>query len=200
MNDDPSPPLGEFDIWSYGSRTLKRILSDADIMMGIKNMFRGFVLAGCLVIVSYPSIVSGSDISSNTDARAILAQQQQLRAEAIAKKGRFKDLDAKKLNEMYAHQDKVGRLLEGQQRTTDLRERDQIAVLNALESIEAIVNSAEDERLICERHRPVGSNRPQTTCKTVAERRAEREAAQNDIGRRNLACSEAAMGPGGCQR
>ena len=37
---------------------------------------------------------------------------------------------------------------------------------------------AEDSRMICERIKPVGSNRPQNKCLTVAERRRQRERAQ----------------------
>ena len=65
-------------------------------------------------------------------------------------------------------------MLEGVGSTTDLPEKDQITVFNSLEAIEAIVNQAEEERMVCTRVKPVGSNRPETVCKTVAQMREEK--------------------------
>ncbi|HZH43200.1 MAG TPA: hypothetical protein VEY50_03835 [Lysobacter sp.] len=121
------------------------------------------------------------------DLAAILEQQQQIRAEATGRKGRYGSLDEKKRQALFDHQDKVTRLLEGKRSVDDLSQTDRIAVFNSLEAIESIVNDAEDDRMVCERVKPVGSNRPKTVCMTVAERRAAREAA-NHMHRRDQAC------------
>jgi hypothetical protein len=135
-----------------------------------------------------------NDIPKNLDAQAILAQQQQIRAEVEKRGGRFKDMDAAKREELFARQGKVASLLADKKATTDLPEQDQIVVFNELEAIEGIVNKAEDERMVCERVKPVGSNRPKTVCMTVAERRAQREAAEKDMNTRNQACLKDASG------
>jgi len=138
---------------------------------------------------------------ANTDAHAIRKQQEQIRTEAEARSGRYKDLSEARHTELQQRQSVVMRLTEGVAQTTELKEAQQIELFNALEAIEAIeaiVNAAEDERMVCERHRPIGSNRPQTICKTVAERRAEREAARGQIGKRNLECSNSPLGAGSC--
>ncbi|RPE76997.1 hypothetical protein EDC50_2250 [Vulcaniibacterium tengchongense] len=141
---------------------------------------RFFLLFAALGLLALGQAAAANE--GGTDSEAILAQQRQIRAEAMAGKGRFKDLDPARRSELFAQQDEVTRLLTGTSRTSELSETDRIAVFNALEAVEAIVNQAEDERMVCERHKPVGSNRLQTVCKTVAQRRAEREAASTRGG------------------
>ncbi|WP_157981459.1 hypothetical protein [Cognatilysobacter tabacisoli] len=138
------------------------------------------LFAALLVAAALPAIANPGD---NTSASAIRAQQAQIAAELADRKGRFKDLDAARKAELQAHQTTVLSRLVNVEQTTELPETDQIAVFNALEAIEAIVNQAEDERMVCERYKPVGSNRPTTVCKTVAQRRAEKQVAEQNLSR-----------------
>ena len=55
---------------------------------------------------------------------------------------------------------------------------DDRAVIN-----EALGRAWDDSREVCERERPIGSNRPVRICKTVAERRRDRERSELDRGR-----------------
>lgn len=167
---------------------------------GVWGSMRNHVIFVVLTfgLLATASISSAND-HPNLNANAIREQQTQIRSDAEARKGRYKDLSEAKRTELFARQDKVSALLKDVQITTELKERDQIELFNALESIQAIVNAAEDNRLICERKRPVGTNRTQTVCRTVAQRRAERESIERDTGRRTIECSEATMGLGGCQ-
>lgn len=119
----------------------------------------------------------------NTSAAAIRAQQEQLRAELGAPNGRLKVLSATRRERLVHHQNLVLSQLEGVERTTDLSEADQIAVFNSLEAIEAIVNTAEDDRMVCRRSKPVGSNRPTTVCRSVAQIRREKEIADKVLER-----------------
>jgi hypothetical protein len=132
-----------------------------------------------LTVVVHVLVVLGSPVLAkehpNTSAAAIRQQQQEIRAEVVAGQGRYKDMPSDKRAQLLSHQDRVPALLADVDFTTELPEADQIAAFNGLEAIEAIVNAAEDERMICERFKPVRSNRPQTRCRTVAQRRAGRE-------------------------
>jgi len=130
----------------------------------------------------------------NLEVTAILTQQQEIRGEATARKGRYKDMKEGTRQELFANQEVVRHLLEGKTYTTDLPEHEQIKVVNALESIQAIVNKAEDERLICERHKPVGSHRTKTLCMTVAQRDAEQEAGRKQVNYRDQQCLKGAGG------
>lgn len=142
------------------------------------------ILAG-LILLGVASPPLSAQQHPNLDAQAIVAQQAAIRAETLSRTGRYKDMPAAKREELFALQDKVTKQLADRATTTELREQDQIAVFNALEAISAIINQAEDERMICERKRPVGSNRTQTVCMTLAQRNAERESGAEFIQRRD---------------
>ncbi|WP_460830996.1 hypothetical protein [Lysobacter humi (ex Lee et al. 2017)] len=146
------------------------------------------------------AIASPPTLQENTDARAILEQQRQIGADVAAGTGRYAGLTAAQREVVLTRQAEVRRLLEGRASMLELSEADRIRTFNALEAISAVINDEANERTICRRHKPVGSNRTQTVCKTVAQLRADEQSVQADTGRRTLQCSEATMGPGGCAR
>jgi len=127
-----------------------------------------------------------------TDAAAIVAQQNQIRNDAQSRSGRYQDLAAADRERLLRTQERVLERLAGRTKTTELPRIEQVALFNDLEEISGIVNKAEDERMICERTRPIGSNRPVSVCKTVAQRREERENMLNSRGGRDARC------PGAC--
>ncbi len=144
------------------------------------------------------SIVAGANGVAQTNIEAIREQQQQIRLGVQERKGDYKDMSEADRSKILAEQAKVERLTQGKTSTSDLDERSRMELFNSLETIKAIVTSAEDDRMVCERVKRTGSNRPERVCKTVAQRRAEREDAVRDLGKRSLGCSESTMGPGGC--
>lgn len=156
----------------------------------------------CFAVVSafaFAAVAHAADLARNTDAAAILAQQQSIRAEVEARAGRYAELHPRTRDRLFGKQDEVARLLEGRGSVLDLPEVDRIRVFNALETISAIINGDENERMVCRRTKPVGTNRTTTVCKTVGELREEASKVEGDTGRRTLQCSEATMGPGGCR-
>ena len=48
--------------------------------------------------------------------------------------------------------------------------KDEVALVNASEEINAVLSGKDDDRLICEQRRAIGSNRMQKVCMTVGER------------------------------
>ncbi|QSX76241.1 hypothetical protein HIV01_007060 [Lysobacter arenosi] len=125
-------------------------------------------------------------VAENTDgtsAKVILDQQQQIRTEAGARQGRYRDMAQANLEALFVEQDNVTRLLRGIDDTRQLPERDQIALFNSLEAIEGILNDTQDERLVCERFKPIGSNRTEVSCRTAEQRRLERANAEKDMTR-----------------
>lgn len=140
-----------------------------------------------LILMAVLSAPALANETTNTDAQAILSQQQEIKSEVMSKKGRYRDMGESTREQLFNHQDKVQKLLVGISQTTELGEHDRIALFNSLEAIEAIVNKAEDDRIVCERHKPSGSNRPVTVCKSVAERRADKEHAEQTL-QRNQTC------------
>lgn len=124
-----------------------------------------------------------------TDASAIVAQQNEIRREAEQRRGRYKDMAGADRDRLLRTQDRVLGRLDGRTSTTELPRADQVALFNDLEEISALVNKAEDDRMICERSRPIGSNRPVSVCKTVAQRREERERSLESRGPRDARCA-----------
>ena len=60
-----------------------------------------------------------------------------------------------------------------------LNPNERIEVLNQQEVINTTMNRAHaDSRMVCERYKPIGSNRPTRVCQTVADRRRAREASE----------------------
>ncbi|PJJ97533.1 hypothetical protein CO641_11280 [Lysobacteraceae bacterium NML91-0213] len=116
-------------------------------------------------------------VLANTDAAAIVSQQNEIRSEVEQRSGRYRDMAGADRERLLQIQDRVIRQLEGRERTTELSPADRVTLFNDLEQISALVNKAEDDRMVCERTRPIGSNRPVNVCKTVAQRRVEREQA-----------------------
>lgn len=92
----------------------------------------------------------------------------------------FTDEDRK---DILSRQDRVLALIEGKTAIAELSPEDRTALDKALADVRAAVARAEDNRLICERIKPVGSNRPQNKCMTVGQRRKQREQAQGQMSR-----------------
>ena len=164
------------------------------------KIIMGAVLAALLL----PGVVAASDqpqVVVNTDARAIVAQQQEIREEALAGEGRYGDMPEADRRRLLSEQDKVLAMLEGKERSTELSQIDQTILFNSLESISAIINRAEDDRMVCERVRRTGTNRAERVCMTVAQRREAAqesrrsyEAVQTRNSRCVTACGEASHG------
>lgn len=152
----------------------------------MKSFFAVIFLFGSLTVHA-AAPVSGQKVSTN--ASEIIQQQTALRAQILSGKGAFKDMDASVRNDLLRNQAVVLDLLKDKELTTELSQADQIKVSNSLSSIVAAINNAEDERMVCRREKPTGSNLSETICKTVAQRRAEREEAMARNFRRNAQCT-----------
>ena len=111
----------------------------------------------------------------------IRSQQTEIRQKVESPTGRYKDMDAQKRVELLAKQDFVLRTIEGKQSPDEIPEPEWIEVFNALEWIEATLNNAEDERMVCTRMKTTGSNRPQRVCKTAKQMRLDQEYARKKI-------------------
>jgi len=111
----------------------------------------------------------------------VLAQQQQIRADMVAGKGRYAKMPEQRRNVVLAKQDKLFLLLEGKQDSDDLNPDHYMEAFATLESIEAVINNADGERLVCTREKTLGSNRATRVCRTVAQMEAERELARRQL-------------------
>lgn len=69
----------------------------------------------------------------------------------------------------------MSRLLQAHSSQSDMTETDKVALLNAQEEINGILQHNDNNRLICEHVAPVGSHRPVTTCQTYGEKLARQQ-------------------------
>ena len=161
------------------------------------HLFAGFAIALILTASALPAMAQEKAIV-DTDAVAITAQQLEIRRDADARRGRFNTMNEAQLRDLKERQARVLRMLDGKTRTTELPPADQVRLLNDLEAISALLNKANDERLVCERQRITGSKLPKTVCMTVAEKRSAAGSAGNNLKQRNQLCADG-WGSGFCK-
>lgn len=97
---------------------------------------------------------------------------------ARATKGDFRDLARSDRDALAAAQARIRALVAGKQRMTELDERERLEVFNEHQRVVALVDRAEESRVICEQVKRIGSHRHSVECRSVAERRRDREATQ----------------------
>ena len=113
---------------------------------------------------------------------AVVAQQMQIRDDVMAQKGRYKDMSSDTRVELLSKQAALLTMLEGKRSAADLTAEQKMQAFNTLEWIEAAINNADDERLVCRREKPLGSTRTTRVCRTVAQEREAQERAREEMG------------------
>lgn len=165
-------------------------------------LFHAMMLVAATVIADIAAVAAAGDTpvagsqAANVQASNpqppiadIVAQQRQLRGQAVAKKGAFKDISERDRKDLIAKQDEVLGLLDGVSAIDELRADQRVVVFNDLEWIKAFITKAEDERKICEYTQTVGSHRPRSVCLTSREWEQLRERARSTMNRPGV-CNE----------
>lgn len=144
-------------------------------------------LSAALVMTSM--VVMAAADPQQLTIRDIVTQQTQLRSQVTAGKGAFKDMSKAERKALAERQDRVLQMLGGNQTLDEMPPDQRTLVFNDLEWIKAAVTKAEDERLICEYTRTVGSNRMTSVCMTAKEQREYRDGSQKSL-RTQFKCDE----------
>ena len=147
--------------------------------MKLASSLKLIALSATLAMTSL-AVMAAADPQQLT-IRDIVTQQTQLRAQVNAGKGAFRDLSKPERQALVERQDRVLQMLGGAQTLEEMPPDQRAVVFNELEWIKAAVTTAEDERMVCEYTRVVGSNRPTSVCMTAKAQREYREAAQNSL-------------------
>ena len=108
----------------------------------------------------------------------ILAQQRVIRADMDARTDRYLDMPRSTRKAILADQARLAVLLEGKTDTSQLDPSSLDEVVSLLASIDAAVNRAGDERLICTREARIGSNFMTRVCRTPSQLREQQTAGQ----------------------
>lgn len=142
---------------------------------------RKHILAATLLFLSIPlPAVSDDAIEINSTPAQIRVAQDNLKRSIEKKEGNYADLSDKDRKAILDKQADIYRLIEGRTTIEELSPNGKIELANALESMNALLTKAEDSRMICERVKVIGSNRPQNKCLSVGERRRLRENLQRE--------------------
>lgn len=151
---------------------------------------RGLDLLAAALLAMAGHAVAGDDVVARSGE--ILAEQRAIRADMDALKGRYADMPLVKREKIAANQDRLFALLEGTVDTSELDPADRTEAFNLQQAIAAAINDREDERIVCERIKRTGSHRVTRVCKSVAQMRAEREAARASMENQPRNCMAAA--------
>jgi hypothetical protein len=111
----------------------------------------------------------------------IVAQQTQIRDEALAGTGRYKDMPKATKDELLAKQAALLKMLDGKHDTGELSAAQRVEAFNTLEWIEAAINKDPDERMVCRRERRTGSLHVSTVCKTQRQIKDANERARRQM-------------------
>lgn len=137
----------------------------------------------CLLVfaaVATGSIAEAADTAAPFDVATVVAQQQKIRLDAQSGNGGFSELPAQTRSQLLERQKALLSLIEGRS-YAQLDEQQRLQVSQELAWIDSIAKQAAGERLVCERTKSVGTNRTERVCKSVRQRRIERETARDVI-------------------
>lgn len=137
---------------------------------------RAFRLSLILIAALCAAPVAVAQEAKSFDAAAVLVQQRQIRSDIDAGSGAYGRLPADLRREVVKRQDALFQLLEGRS-YEQLDESQRAQVSDDLAWIEAAPKQSAEERVVCERVKSMGSNRVERVCRTVAQRRADRDRA-----------------------
>lgn len=144
---------------------------------------KAFVLAVALAV---PAFAAAATQDGGLKFDDIRAQQAEIRAGVMARSGPYKDMSSSTRTQLLNRQTEMLSIIEGKAGPSELNEDQRTRVFNSLEWIEATINQAEDERLICERRATIGSNRKERVCRTAAQIREDRERAREEFDRSDI--------------
>lgn len=141
-----------------------------------------FLLAAALLALAMPS--AGAAAGSDIDPQRVHKEQTQLQLQVSKGQGAFKDIDTSLQKRILANQDRVLELVDGKQSLDELSAEEREELSTTLGDIERLVTKAKDERQVCRKMRPTGSNRPQVVCMTAAQHREAQKRAREAIEKR----------------
>ncbi len=134
----------------------------------------------CLAASLSFAAVADDDIIVNGTPDSLRTTQDALKRDLLAKKSDYAHLSDDEKQTILRKQEPIYAFIEGRTSFEGMNDEDKRRLVNAVEEVRALVAKAEDSRMICERVRVIGSNRPQNKCMTVGDRRRIREKTQQN--------------------
>ncbi len=146
--------------------------------MVVRNWLSGLVfssiLASGLAVAAEPMPLSA------TSAAEFRQQAAQIRQD-MQPGGQYAKVSTDGQTRVGKQLDVLQKLYDNRAEGKSFKKSDEVKLVNASEEINAILSGREDDRLVCEQVRKLGSNRTEKVCMTVAERRARQDEAKKDL-------------------
>lgn len=136
------------------------------------------LLIALMFCVALPVHARGVPTPKNDSVESFLAFHDDV-ARRASTASEFKALSRTDREQLSEAQADIRTTLAGKQSMSELDDEEKVRVFNAHETVVAVVNKAADERMVCIRKKRIGSHRHELECRTVAQRRAERESIRN---------------------
>ena len=152
------------------------------------------LLAALVLCVALPGFATDAPMVDNVSVQQFLAYHDDVARRATTKD--FEALSRGDKEKLSAAQAEIRQALDGKASMADLDDAARLKVSNAHEQVLALVEKAENERMVCVQRKRLGSHRHQLECRTVAQTKADREAAR-DARMRTGTCDPSRGGCGG---
>ena len=138
-----------------------------------------FALAAPAIALEDPSVVQRADATVERISGDLAKYIGEIdRAIAMAKEGQYGKLKRGSEARLTEARQVIGNLLQNVSDPRELKPEQRIALFNAHEEINAIINKQDKGRVVCTRERKTGSRLSTTECLTVGEREERARVAQ----------------------
>ncbi len=139
------------------------------------------MLGKWIVGTSLAMLLATAAMAAEINAQQPFAEQR-AQIEKDLRGDTYREISAEDRAKVIAALERMSQRLGDGKQPQDLKGADQVSWFNDQELVNSLLTQArEDSRLVCERYRPTGSKMPQNLCLTVAQRRATREEAVDEI-------------------
>ena len=136
-------------------------------------------LLGCLSLGAHAKPPANPDEAAMALADDAPVAEQLAKVERALHSEDYSELSVADKSRVQAALDRIRTRMAGRERFDQLTPPQKVEVFNDQEVVNTLMtNAKEDSRMVCRSERPIGSNRPQRTCMTVAQRRQATEDAR----------------------
>ena len=148
---------------------------------------RAFFLAGALLLSGYACAASTDGAEKPLIAKTFEAFKQDSARirQQMQPGGTYEHTSTADQARVEARLGDMYKLLEAHSSQAQMQDSDKVALLNAQEEVNGILQHNDNNRLVCEHVAPIGSHRPVTTCKTYGEVMARERQDQKYLQDRN---------------
>lgn len=138
---------------------------------------RAFVVA-ILLFPCFVAMAANGSEPKPLEISEIVEQQNQIRADVTAGKGRYASMSRAERTGLLAKQAELMTIIADKESVDELTDTQRMEAFNKLEWIQAAINDEEADRLVCRREKTIGSQRVTRVCRTAEAERQYREEAR----------------------